>query len=1163
MTRRPRVLLGAATAAILAALLLGTFANQAHAGNYNGIYTELQSPDCTSGHTCGTRTSSGTTATYSNFVVSSSGSNHYIVVGVTINKASSSGCSLTASYNGTSLSQIGRKNAVSNYCAIALFGGVVSSGLGSGHNVVGTTDCSSSDIAVTAVSFTYVNGSSLGTFSSATGTSTTMTVSPSTSEAQMVIDMGCVVASAANASITTPSSPRNQIWASTHGSDYGRSTASHRYSTDNGSSTAMSYTVGGTSIDWAIGAFAVKPATGSRIQLDNFAAFGTGNDVRLDWRTGSEIDNLGFHVWRDDGGGRVRVTPTPILGSAFLVGGGISVAGGRRYTLDDFLAPSTGARARYWLEDLALDGRRTWHGPIQPTALPAASTVALLSRAHGTVLQKTIEPEAVVEPPYTVPAATSSDAQFALASGNAVKIGIDRDGYYELTGAELTRAGLDPTTDPRTLGLAHAGVPIPIDVQGSEDGQLDAGDRIGFHGQRLHAATTDTRVYWLSGGSQPLRIPSVTPPPGAPAGPATTAATLEWRPRAIYFAALTNGDDDNFFGPLVGPTPVEQILVLTDAAPGPLAIEVGLQGVSRQPHAVRLSVNGVEVGSIRLDGQARASSVLSVPAGTPLDGRVAITLTASGAADTTLVDFVRAHYRRPLVASHGRLAFESAPGRSVTLTGFAPQARVRLLDATTPEAPSWLPLAKASGAGGVTVIVPGATNDEPRSLIALDDGIASSPRLVAANQPSQWNRPDQGGDLVVIGPATLLPSFAPLAERRRAEGWTVASVDIEDVYDEFSFGIKQPDAIRAFLSRAATVWKRRPRAVILLGDATFDPRDRLGKGPFDLVPTKLVATETIETASDDWFTDFNDDGIADIPIGRLPVRGLAESVALIKKLLAAPSYGSESAATSAAPLVFVAGNADDKYDFPAVSRSLRERVGAPFRTVGLEQDLAGATRTTQLREALRQRPALVGFTGHGSQEVWEGGLLDAATVATLGDEGPGAFWMDLTCLNGFFQDAHRPSLAEALLTRETGGAFGIWASSAITEVQWHGDLGRTFLDELISRGATVGEAAQRAKAFVPDMDTRRSWILFGDPTWRLRRFSPTAPPDAGADAGAKDAGPLADGGAVDGSAPKSIPDPSGQTGCACDVGSSGDGAPLFSILLGLIGVGLARRRRSR
>jgi len=39
---------------------------------------------------------------------------------------------------------------------------------------------------------------------------------------------------------------------------------------------------------------------------------------------------------------------------------------------------------------------------------------------------------------------------------------------------------------------------------------------------------------------------------------------------------------------------------------------------------------------------------------------------------------------------------------------------------------------------------------------------------------------------------------------------------------------------------------------------SLDPRNYLGFGHLDLVPTKIVPTSTLMTASDDWFSDFND-----------------------------------------------------------------------------------------------------------------------------------------------------------------------------------------------------------------------------------------------------------------------------------------------------------------
>ena len=81
----------------------------------------------------------------------------------------------------------------------------------------------------------------------------------------------------------------------------------------------------------------------------------------------------------------------------------------------------------------------------------------------------------------------------------------------------------------------------------------------------------------------------------------------------------------------------------------------------------------------------------------------------------------------------------------------------------------------------------------------------------------------------------------------------------------------------------------------MVGDASLDPKNYLGYGDSDYVPTKLVDTELMETASDVWLADSNDDGLEDLAIGRLPVRTAQEAAAMINKIVSydrAP--GSES-----------------------------------------------------------------------------------------------------------------------------------------------------------------------------------------------------------------------------------------------------------------------------
>ena len=59
------------------------------------------------------------------------------------------------------------------------------------------------------------------------------------------------------------------------------------------------------------------------------------------------------------------------------------------------------------------------------------------------------------------------------------------------------------------------------------------------------------------------------------------------------------------------------------------------------------------------------------------------------------------------------------------------------------------------------------------------------------------------------------------------------------------------------------------------------------------------------------------------------------------------------------------------------------------------------------------------------------------------------------------------------------------SGSALTEPADQKPMNQALVRKL-GEGLTLGEAAAQAKAAASDRDVRRSWILFGDPTTRLK-----------------------------------------------------------------------------
>jgi hypothetical protein len=274
-----------------------------------------------------------------------------------------------------------------------------------------------------------------------------------------------------------------------------------------------------------------------------------------------------------------------------------------------------------------------------------------------------------------------------------------------------------------------------------------------------------------------------------------------------------------------------------DVSAGGARLEVALQGLTESPHSVTLTLNGLAVGSVDFDGATPGVASISLPPGLLVPGDNVLGLVAPGAGDVSLEQYVRLVYPRLTMRGDRALDFTLEAGASARLAGFD-ASRTQVLDITDPDAPFRVAVTAASGAPAVL-----ATGIGTRHLIAyLPEGCAA-PVSVIRNQPSRWWA-SAGADLVVLGPAALFDAIRPLVDRRQSEGLSVALVDIEDVQDEFASGEKSVDAVRSFLARALTAWQRPPRYLLLLGAASYDPRDYLGLGG-DLVPSAAVQTSEI------------------------------------------------------------------------------------------------------------------------------------------------------------------------------------------------------------------------------------------------------------------------------------------------------------------------------
>ena len=343
-------------------------------------------------------------------------------------------------------------------------------------------------------------------------------------------------------------------------------------------------------------------------------------------------------------------------------------------------------------------------------------------------------------------------------------------------------------------------------------------------------------------------------------------------------------------------------------------------------------------------------------------------------------------------------------------------AHVRMIDITNPSAPEELAVSvkRTGGTYNATATAPGTG---PRTIYAFGADRVATPDSVTLHTPSSLTPLAGPVDTIVITTAGLMSAVQPLINLRESQGLHVTPVDIAQVYDAFNFGEKDPQAIRDFLAATQSA-----HYVLLVGDASYDPRNFLGlsSNP-DLVPTKLINTEFFQAASDGWFADFANNDQPQMAIGRLPAETPADVSSLVAKIIRYDSLPQGNAFLLAS---------DDEQGFTDASASLLGLL-PPGTVPTMISRASDNSNRQQLLDAINSSPDLVNYIGHGNADIWGGSWLSAADAATLTNRGHPAFFVMMTCLNGYFVDPQFDSMAESLLRAE-GGAVAVWASSGIT-----------------------------------------------------------------------------------------------------------------------------------
>ena len=448
-------------------------------------------------------------------------------------------------------------------------------------------------------------------------------------------------------------------------------------------------------------------------------------------------------------------------------------------------------------------------------------------------------------------------------------------------GRGLYAASFEQLFPGRSRGLAAS--QLRLERQGEARGfHLEPGpDTFGpggvlyFHAD-TQATSTDfsSELAWeLLEARDGVRMPLVRVAPSGAAVTAASRGTATFEVDRFYQPGLLDAPDLWLWEALASGTTRVKSFTLTgvDTASAQASqLEVLLQGASESgnpvDHHVSVSLNGVPAGEAQFAGKTPYRMSLSVPAGLLREGANDLQLTNAGdtgAPSMVFLDRFAVSYPQLSSLSSGRLAGTWSESGTVGITGVS--GAIALLDetSTSGSGAAWL---TGYQAGGGTLRF---RADAGHRYLAVSQPL--TPRVVAPFASTLRATRNQA-DYILIGPRAFLSAAEPLVERRRGQGLEARAVAFEEIADEFGHGQPSAEAIRSFLAYAYQSWARpSPRYVLLLGDASYDPRNFIGSSLPSPLPAWWTKTSYLWTVSDPLLAAVNgDDGLPDLAIGRLP-----------------------------------------------------------------------------------------------------------------------------------------------------------------------------------------------------------------------------------------------------------------------------------------------------
>ncbi|MDR3609563.1 MAG: type IX secretion system sortase PorU [Ignavibacteriaceae bacterium] len=755
---------------------------------------------------------------------------------------------------------------------------------------------------------------------------------------------------------------------------------------------------------------------------------------------------------------------------------------------------------------------------------------------------------------------TKGNINSVLNSGKWYKFEAPNEGIYKITKSMLSSYGIDPNTvDPRTIKIYNNGgttlpedvtLPAPSDlvenaiyISGESDGKFDDSDYVLFYGRGTNFWNYNTssknivrkfnpysiqNYYWItSGGSNGKRIQ----PKQSESAPADYIQGNS-KAFAYYHQDLINiaSSGRNFLGDAFNQATLSRTYnnLLESLVPGS-RIDYVFNFVNSDPiNNVELKVDesgntlydsfipGINIDPNPDYAYGHATQATASFTGTLSDNRslLKFTFNASSAASKGYIDWFEIYYNRSLSTINDRIIFFSSDTTAkieYDLNNFS-NSNIQVYDITDYANVEIITNPMLLSGSEFKFI-----SSEKQGFVSKYYAVGNNNFMTPVNpvvaENSNLHAFQDGAKFIIITPKDFMDQAVRLKsfkENHPKLNISTYVADVDQIFNEFSGGMKDVGGIRNFIKYAYDTWTVKPEYVLLFGDGTYDYKNVEGFGNNYIIPyeTEFSLNLIDSYPMDDFYVRLsgNNDLLVDLGIGRITANSLADARIAVDKII---SYESDIAKGSWQNLITMV--ADDQWTsttnegnyhvvqsetlasyYIPVSYDINKIYLGEYPTVITSFGRTKPGVTEDLVKSINNGTLIVNFIGHGSPELWthEKVFENSSTIPRLVNSDL-FFLTAATCDFGYYDNPSSQSGAELLLLKEGSGSIGSVTSSRPVYSDENAALNQEFYSDLLSSPRDtlnlpipVGKAYYQMK-LVRYGENDQKYHLFCDPSLRL------------------------------------------------------------------------------